>query len=186
MRRIIRMGIANLDPDLPLGGRFIRAEAKPKKLADWLGSSPIGGVLNHNSRGHMAGDLRRYFFWSAYGEIRGRSPSLAEVPPYLRPNHKNVTGDATNLPFSDRLRVQVLGRPSTTITSHIAKDGHYYIHFDPQQCRSLSVREAARLQTFPDCYFFEGPVTEQYRQVGNAVPPYLAKQIGDLVAAILR
>jgi DNA (cytosine-5)-methyltransferase 1 len=186
MRRIIRMGIANLDPELPLGGRFIRAEAKPHKLAEWLGASPIGGVLNHNSRGHMAGDLRRYFFWSAYGEIHGRSPSLAEVPSYLRPNHKNVTGDATNLPFADRFRVQVLGRPSTTITSHIAKDGHYYIHFDPQQCRSLSVREAARLQTFPDSYFFEGPVTEQYRQVGNAVPPYLAKQIGDLVASILR
>lgn len=186
VRRIIRMELASLSPDLPVGGRFIPKSAKPGKLAGWLTGADVGGVLNHNSRGHMASDLRRYFFWSIYADIKQRSPSLAEVPSYLRPDHLNISGDARDTPFADRFRVQVRGRPSTTITSHIAKDGHYYIHYDSRQCRSLSVREAARLQTFPDDYFFEGPVTEQYKQVGNAVPPYLAKQIGDLVASILR
>jgi DNA (cytosine-5)-methyltransferase 1 len=162
------------------------ADAKPAKLAAWLDGSAVGGVLNHNSRGHMASDLRRYFFWSAYASIHGRSPSLADVPHFLRPDHENVKGDATDAPFADRFRVQLPTKPSTTVTCHIAKDGHYYIHHDPQQCRSLSVREAARIQTFPDTYYFEGPVTEQYKQVGNAVPPFLAKQIGDLVARILR
>lgn len=183
--RLVRLHLAMVDSSLPVGARFIESDAKPKRLAEWYRCKDFGVIANHNSRGHMASDLRRYFYWAAYATVLERSPSLADVPHYLRPNHENVMGDATELPFADRFRVQVAGRPSTTITSHIAKDGHYYIHFDSSQCRSLSVREAARLQTFPDSYLFEGPVTEQYKQVGNAVPPFLAHQIGIRIAEIL-
>jgi DNA (cytosine-5)-methyltransferase 1 len=129
--------------------------------------------------------LHRYLFAAVFAQKRGRSPLLEDFPRALLPDHENVTEALKGTKFNDRFRVQLAGRPSTTIVSHISKDGHYYIHYDASQCRSLTVREAARLQTFPDNYYFEGPRTEQYRQVGNAVPPLLAKQIAEIVADLL-
>lgn len=142
-------------------------------------------LTSHEARSHMASDLRRYIYAATFAKETGRSPKLADFPTSLLPNHKNVEEGRTGKMFSDRFRVQLAGHVSTTITSHISKDGHYFIHYDPAQCRSLTVREAARLQTFPDNYFFVGPRTEQYHQVGNAVPPQLAKQIADIVAQVL-
>jgi DNA (cytosine-5)-methyltransferase 1 len=66
------------------------------------------------------------------------------------PKHKNVLDKDKEKYFDDRFRVQLIDKPATMIVSPIAKDGHYYIHYDETQCRSLTVREAARLQTFPD------------------------------------
>lgn len=153
---------------------------------DWFIDNRLGGVCNHVARGHMESDLHRYFFIACFARLNGYSPQLADFPQSLLPNHKNVfnvDGGITRK-FADRFRVQLKNKPSKTITSHISQDGHYYIHYDPTQCRSFTVREAARIQTFPDNYFFCGPRTSQFIQVGNAVPPLLANQIAAIVLKV--
>ena len=156
----------------------------PPELQSWFHDPKLGGVLQHETRSHMRSDLHRYMFASCFARANDYSPKLTIFPPKLRPAHGNM--DAENVPFTDRFRVQLAKEPSTTVVSHIAKDGHYYIHHDPAQCRSLTVREAARLQTFPDNYFFEGNKTQQYHQIGNAVPPYLARKIAEVVNDFIR
>lgn len=168
------------------GGEFVPCQVSVGFRPDWFLDPRIGGVVNHASRPHMASDLHRYLFATAYATAIGRSPELRDFPVALLPRHRNVTEAGKETYFDDRFRVQVADRPSTTITCHIAKDGHYYIHHDPGQCRTFTVREAARVQTFPDNYLFSGTRTAQYRQVGNAVPPLLARQIGQVVLRILR
>ena len=153
-------------------------------LADWWHDPRLDVVLNHETRSHMPADLARYLYAASFARACGRSPRGADdfALPGLAPSHANWTTGK----FADRFRVQIEDEPGRTVTSHIAKDGHYYIHPDPGQCRALTVREAARIQTFPDDYFFEGNRTEQYHQVGNAVPPFLARQIAEIVRKILR
>ena len=174
-------------PNADRGGEFVDGEASPQYQPSWFIDKNLQGVCNHSTRGHMESDLCRYLYAACFANIYGKSPSLQNFPTDLLPHHGSVgvaLEDGGN--FSDRFRVQIANRPSTTVVSHISKDGHYYIHPDPFQCRSLTVREAARLQTFPDNYFFCGPRTAQYTQVGNAVPPFLAKQIGEIILDLLR
>lgn len=158
------------------------ANHAPELLRDWIVDHKLENVANHETRGHMGEDLGRYFFASAYARVHGTSPKAKDYPEELAPDHANWKSGK----FADRFRVQIEDRPSTTITSHISKDGHYFIHPDPLQCRSLTVREAARLQTFPDNYLFLGNRTQQYVQVGNAVPPFLARQIAEVLFRALK
>ena len=180
LRRSIRQIRSNLTP----GCDFVPHKSRSRRFSDWFSDTALGGICNHESRGHIETDLHRYLFAAVFAETFGRSPVLEDFPKALLPAHRNIRDALKEGKFSDRFRVQLSDRPATTVVSHISKDGHYYIHYDPTQCRSLTVREAARLQTFPDNYLFEGPRTEQYKQVGNAVPPLLARQIAAAVAEL--
>jgi DNA (cytosine-5)-methyltransferase 1 len=151
------------------------------ELLRWLERPCLRAIAQHETRGHMASDLGRYLFSAVFGNVYGYSPKAMDFPAAIGPRHRNWESGA----FNDRFRVQLADKASTTITSHISKDGHYFIHPDPFQCRSLTVREAARLQTFPDDYLFLGNRTQQYVQVGNAVPPFLARYIAKLLLSAI-
>jgi len=180
----------NDEGELPSNtGEFLTNYKIPKllstELSNWYKDGAEGKlkfVLNHDARGHMESDLRRYLFAAAYAKARNVTPKGHKdfCLRGLAPEHENWKSGK----FADRFRVQLAGIPGKTVVSHIAKDGHYFIHYDPTQCRSLTVREAARLQTFPDNYFFQGNRTEQFHQVGNAVPPFLAHKIAKCVLSI--
>ncbi len=166
------------------GGGFTSHSGKPSMLSSWYRSG-MKGISGHDSRSHMRTDLHRYLYAACHLRITDKSPRLRDFPRELYPFHKNVRQALSGSMFGDRFRVQAPDRPSSTITSHIAKDGHYFIHYAPEQCRSLTLREAARLQTFPDNYFFCGNRTEQYHQVGNAVPPLLSRAIAHTVMDVV-
>lgn len=127
-------------------------------------------VTQHISRTHNDRDLEIYSIaiemW-----LNGKQRLKYDQLPTRLQTHNNTDS------FLDRYKVvEPLGH-SHTIVAHIAKDGHYYIYPDINQVRSISVREAARIQSFPDDYFFEGGRTAAFKQIGNAVPPLMAKVI---------
>lgn len=175
--------LQNSEAVLSTGSEFVKCQNTlntDNEMYYWYTDPKLKGVPNHQSRSHLVQDLKRYLFASMYAKEFGTFPRMADYASHgeeLLPDHESATSGK----FADRFRVQMPDRPATTVTCHISKDGHYFIHYDETQCRSLTVREAARIQTFPDNYVFCGPRTAQYHQVGNAVPPYLAHQIATIV-----
>lgn len=132
------------------------------------------GILNHKARSLNKWYDKKIYQIAIDQKKKGLQLQYHSLPVELK-KHSNDNN------FQDRFKVHDWNIVPHTIVAHIAKDGHYNIHPDKSQLRSLTVREAARIQSFPDNYKFEGPRTSQYKQVGNAVPPIMAKEYGKAI-----
>lgn len=182
LKKSISNFLNELGENLSAGEKWLPyAVGRPRSVVrEWYRKNDIVIVCNHEARSHMPSDLLRYFFASCYTHMnllkgKNKFPLIHEFPSALLPDHNNINPcDPRKAIFNDCFRVQMWKLPATTITSHMSKDGHHFIHPDPSQCRNLTVRKAARIQTFPDNSIFSGSRTAQYRRVGNAVPALLA------------
>jgi DNA (cytosine-5)-methyltransferase 1 len=163
---------SDLSPLIP--GQVINKGKYRKELSEYLKqfdlSNGVDYYTQHISRPHNSNDLKIYKIAIRKWEDENKRLKYTDIPENLR-TQKNTDS------FLDRFKVVDGKGFSHTVVAHISKDGHYYIHPSINQCRSISVREAARIQSFPDNFYFEGSRTAAFRQIGNAVPPLLSHAI---------
>jgi DNA (cytosine-5)-methyltransferase 1 len=165
----LRAGIGDL-PSLAggVGGRSL-AYAEPVDPSPFLSrmreGAPRDVIHDHMTRGVRSDDLEIF-------QLMDSKTLYSEIPKHLR----RYTADS----FTDKYKRLDWRELSRSITAHIAKDGYWYIH--PEEHRTLTVREAARIQTFPDRFRFAGTRSDAFRQIGNAVPPLLGEAAATAVA----
>ena len=155
------------------GERYLRT---PSEYLSQFGIRSEHEILTqHVARPHNERDREIYAHVIRTWDREKRRLKYNELPDQLK-THKNQEA------FLDRFKVVGVDEPySHTLVAHIAKDGHYYIHPDIDQLRSLTIREAARIQSFPDNFYFEGPRTAAFTQIGNAVPPLMSQEIANKI-----
>jgi DNA (cytosine-5)-methyltransferase 1 len=146
------------------GGKEIMDYSKDAfhEYQEWARSGS-SHVFNHVARPHTTRDI-----------VTFRSMHPGKKWKDLRPEYRDQYGYRDDI-FTDKFKRLWKNKPAWTVTAHLCKDGYVYIH--PTQCRTITVREASRLQSFPDKFVFRGPRTSQFKQVGNAVPPLMAKAL---------
>lgn len=168
----VRDAIGELPPLLPGQGEPVRAfvSERDNEFLKRIRRPDDRILRDHVARNHNEADIRRY---KAMSGNHWTFQELLEKRPDLRHEKPRV--------FGNSYVVQWWDLPSKTIIAHLYKDGNQFIHPDSSQGRTFTVREAARLQSFPDDFVFEGPRTEQFKQVGNAVPPLFAEAIAGCI-----
>lgn len=141
----------------------------------WICYEGESSIQDNITRRHNSTDVERY---TEMAKNKWTFYELLEKLPYL--NHQKARQ------FNNSYAVQFWDMPARTILAHLSKDGNQFIHPDYEQGRSISVREAARLQSFPDDFEFFGAMSAQFKQIGNAVPPLFANKIAKSVLSILK
>ena len=163
----VRQAIGDL-PEIPHGMRedpqVYRHPSRRSRYADLMRACSNGMLTDHVTREHNQQDLDAF----AYMEEGGR---YFELPDRFKRYRDDI--------FKDKYRKMRWSAPAGTVTAHFAKDCYTHIH--PSQPRTVSIREAARLQSFPDDFRFFGNMGERFRQIGNAVPPLMAWGIAEYV-----
>lgn len=174
VQRTVKTAIADLPEILP-------CKEVVKKDGHKFSHQPIdgNGVMNHIPRFHSERD-QKIFMMLAEDIESGRNEYVSTDS--LKELYTKMTGKKSNI---HKYYVLRWNEPSNTIPAHLYKDGMRHIHPDPAQARSITVREAARLQTFADDFEFLGPMMAQYKMIGNAVPSDFAKVIAKGVRILL-
>ncbi|MBI3638723.1 MAG: DNA cytosine methyltransferase [Thaumarchaeota archaeon] len=157
--------------DLPFihageGEEFFKYTKNPRTEYQYERRRKSKGIFNHVTRKHNKRDLKIF-------SMLKPGQWMSDLPVRFNPYRKDI--------FEDKYKKQHWDRPSSTILAHLSKDGLMFIHPDGRQNRSLTPREAARLQSFDDSYIFYGNRTSQYRQIGNAVPPLFSRVIAEAI-----
>ncbi len=145
---------------------------KPEKRQSHQNNSNING---HFSRFHSLRDQEIFYILAK--DIKDGTNKFSTTQS-LKKLYKEKTGKDSNV---HKYHVLRWDKPSTTIPAHLKKDGLRHIHPDPEQKRSITVREAARIQTFDDDFLFNESMGKSFEMIGNAVPPYFAKKLGDAI-----
>ena len=163
-------------PEIQAGEEGKEYKSKPSKYLAESGIRAKNDILTyHVARPHTQRDKKIYIKVIDAWNDKHQRLKYVDLPSELR-THKNVSS------FSDRFKIVEWDTPTChTMMAHISKDGHYFIHPDKTQARSITVREAARIQSFPDNFYFEGSRTAAFTQIGNAVPPLMAKAIAEKI-----
>lgn len=199
---VLRRGTRKFDTPIPYGGSALSAYAQ--KMRSWIGhEAPPDGVRDHVIR-YLPRDYElfaRMVEGDQYPEAHARAMSLFRE----RVMQRRARGErlaerskawrdllAATVPpydvrkFPNKWRKMWSDQPARTLMAHLGKDSYSHIHYDSAQARTISVREAARLQSFPDGFIFSGSMNAAFRQIGNAVPPLMAAAIAKEIREALR
>lgn len=184
-----------------------RQNTKPNEYArlmrNWPGFESNGGIKDHVIRSlprdydifqrMNPGDQYPEAHKHAMALLQEKIKQLAKAGRHIRPEtaayeelKKQIVPPYDAAKFPNKWRKMEADQPARTLMAHLGKDGYSHIHYDSAQARTISVREAARLQSFPDGFVFEGTMNPAFRQIGNAVPPLMAKAIADEIMGQLR